>query len=113
MAKFSTGSEVRAWAQTATLPEGVSTPGLTRGRLAKGVTEAFNAEHPRAKYVPASKAPAETVIVKVRPESGKGRSVAKRVNVAQARAHAVSTGTEVGARGRLSKAVLTAYARTL
>jgi hypothetical protein len=110
MAKFSTGTEVRAWG----LSTGRTDVTQGRGRLSSTLVEAFNAEHPRAKYVPASKAPAPTVEVKFKPQAdGKGRTVAKKVNVAAARAWAVEQGTEVGPRGTLAKAVLVAYAKTL
>lgn len=109
MAKHSTGEQVRAWG----LSEGRTDVKEGRGRLAKTLTEAYNAAHPRAKYVPASKAPLPTVEVKVRPESGKGRTVTKKVNVATARKWASDNGKPVGSKGTLSKAVLTEYARTL
>lgn len=110
MAKHSTGSEVRAWARTeGNLPEGVPVPKEGRGRLDTRVVAAFDKAHPRAKYLPASKAPAPTVEVKVKPE--KGRTVTKRVNVAAARAWASDNGHEVGAKGTLSQAVLVAFAK--
>ena len=113
MSKFSTGTEVRAWGLTATLPEGVAKPTEGRGRLSTPLVKAFNAEHPRAKYVPASKAPAPTVTVKFRPEGGKGRTVAKKVNPAAARKFAKDNGLDAGKRGTLSHAVMVAYAKSL
>ena len=101
------GNDVRAWglAQNRTdVKEG-------RGRLASTLVKDFNAEHPRAKYLPASKAPAPTVVVKVKPE--KGRAVAKRVNVAEARAYAKKHGLAAGDRGTLSTEVMQAFAKTL
>jgi hypothetical protein len=107
MAKFSNGETVRAWG----LSTGRTDVKEGRGRLASTLVEAFNAENPRAKYVPASKAPAPTVEVKVKPE--KGRAVTKKVNVATARAWAPKAGFTVGPRGTLSNEVLVAYAKTL
>lgn len=114
MSKHSTGTEVRAWGLSTTLPEGVAKPGEGRGRLSTPLVDAFNAAHPRAKYVPASKAPAPTVPVKfkVDPE-GKGRTLTKKVVVAEARAYAVKAGHKPGPRGTLSQAILAEYARTL
>lgn len=111
MAKNSTAAEVRAWAVEQGLP--VKSGEGVRGRLPKAVTEAFNAAHPRAKYATAKALPEHKVEVKVKPESGKGRTVTKRVNPAKARAFAKANGHAVGSKGRLSTEALVAYARSL
>lgn len=98
--KFSTGAEVRAWAVEQGLD--VKSGEGVRGRLPKSVTEAFNAAHPRAKYLPASKAPAHTVEVKAKP--AKGRTVTRKVQPSVVRAWAQANGKTKATKGRLSQA---------
>jgi hypothetical protein len=105
MAAFSTGSQVRAWATEKGLP--VKSGEGVRGRLPGTVIEAFNAAHPRAKYLAASKAPARTVEVKAKPE--KGRTVTRKVSPPKVRAWATEKGLTEATKGRISAETYAAY----
>lgn len=91
---------VREWAQA----EGLVPTEHKRGRLPASVVKAFNKAHGQ-KYVPA--AYVETVEHTAKP--AKGRSVTRKVNIADVRRACVAAGVEVGARGRLPKSVLDAF----
>lgn len=105
MAAFSTGSQVRAWAVANGHP--VKSGEGVRGRLPNPVIEAFNAAHPKAKYLAASKAPARTVEVKAKPP--KGRTVTRKVSPAKVRAWATEQGLTEATKGRLSQETYRAY----
>ena len=90
---------VRAWAESV---DAISKG--QRGRLGADVIAAYNAKH-GLKAVEASFV--KTVRVSAKP--AKGRTVTKTVNIAQVRAAAVAAGHAVGKRGRLDKAVLSAF----
>lgn len=99
VAKFAPASAVREFARQNDIEVGA------RGLFSTELVKAFNAKSPvkyrKGAYVP-------TVTVKAKP--AKGRTVERRVNVAQARAAALAAGVPVGARGRLPQSVLADYA---
>ena len=101
----STGTVVGAWAVEQGLP--VKSGEGVRGRLPNPVIEAFNAAHPKAKYLAASKAPAHTVEVKAKP--AKGRTVTRKVSPAKVRAWATEQGLTEATKGRLSRETYAAY----
>lgn len=90
---------VRAWAESV---DAISKG--QRGRLGADVISAYNAKH-GLKAVEASFV--KTVRVTAKP--AKGRSVTRTVNIAAVRAAANAAGVTVGLRGRINKAVLSAY----
>lgn len=105
--KVVTASVVREWAREQGLTVG------TRGRLDPKVREAFEQAHKgKATYAVGHKEP-KTVSVSYSSVSAKGRKtpVTKKVDIAAARSAAQSAGVAVGARGRLTKDVLVAFAQ--
>ena len=74
-----------------------------RGRLNPALIAAYNKSH-RGQNAYAEGEAVKSVTVTAKPEKGRSKTV--KVNIAEARAAAVAQGIEVGARGRLPKAVL-------
>lgn len=109
MSKFAAAkpSDVRLWATESGLPVG------KRGRFAPDLVKAFNAGHTGKgghgmRYTEATYTPTEKVTVKV----GK-RPVTRNIDLVAARKWAQENGVQVGARGRLSAEVKSAYAASL
>lgn len=96
--RAATAADVRAWA-------GIPT---RRGRLSTEVVEGFNAAHStgkgRMRYVGPQP---QTVTLEAKPE--KGRKVRRTATIAEVRQWATDNGYEVGARGRLSAEVKSAF----
>lgn len=80
-------------------------PVAERGRPSKAAVDAFNAEHPRAKYSPNV---VQTMEHAAKPAEG-GRTVKMQISVPAVRAWAQENGVKVGERGRLTDEVKDQY----
>ena len=110
--KIVSANVVREWAKGQTiagLPEGHKI--AVQGRLHPLVREAFNKAHKgKAKYEVGHKTPKTVKVTAVSVgANGRKRPVTKNVVVSEARAAALAAGVNVGERGRLTKAVQTAF----
>lgn len=96
-------SDVRSWLKA----EGLIPESQERGKFTQAHIRAYNKAN-GLKYRQGQHV--QTVEVIAKPE--KGRSVRRRVNIAQVRAAAEKAGVEVGKRGRVSQEVLAQFVLT-
>jgi ribosomal protein L13 len=99
-----TADDVRNWARG----KGMSV--AEHGRLSFDVVSAFNKTHKR-QYTPTLKAPARVVTISGKKLDSKGRvnRASYTVQTSEIREWARANGFEVGARGRFSAEILTAF----